>query len=317
MKSLKIILYLFILNISFNSLAQNISYDPEQNLTDQNSRMRYDYGTRTAQLFLELFKVDDVYFKNFNKIIMKKNEKFVDFLYPKNEHYNDGSSSFYLYFHNLKKENYDKIISIISKNAKNIDPKTFNTKIKQFIYLFRADFNNFEFSKIELNKNELVMTNRDRSESFYLTFDSQGKFINGKKVIKVSQEYGGFQFGESYKYSYDKLNNVSQKETIAYKHNIVKEGNIDYSILEIYNATGKLLKKDEVKYDYSKPKGRETNEDYKYDSSNNLIEKNISFNKTSKFLTYEIKYNKNSIQVNKIPASNPVNVEIYEFQLTK
>ncbi|SEP35154.1 hypothetical protein SAMN05444671_1010 [Flavobacterium sp. CF108] len=317
MNSLKIFFPLFILSISFNSIAQNISYDPEQNITDENSRMKYDYGTKTAQLFLELFKVDDVIFKNYNKIIMIKDGKFVDNLYPKREDYNNGTSSFYLYFYNLKKENYDKIISIISKNAKKIDPKTFNTKIKQFIYLFRADFNNFQFSKIEAINNEIVMTNTDKSESFYLTFDNEGKIINGKKIIKVNHEYGSFQFGESYKYTYDKQNNITQKETLAYKDNIVKEGNLNLSITETYSKTGKLLQKDKLEYDYSNPKGRETNEIFKYDSLDNLIEKNLSFNKNKKFLTYEIKYNNNIIQVNKIPASNPVNAEIYEFKLTK
>ncbi|MEN2412547.1 hypothetical protein [Flavobacterium mesophilum] len=322
MNPFKIFLYFFILSFSFNSLAQKASYDPEQNITDhnitdQNSRRNYDSGTRTAQIFLELFKVDDIYFKNFNKIIMMKNGRFVDNLYLKSEHYNDRISSLYLYFHNLKKENYDMIISILSKNAKKIDPKTFNTKIKQFIYLFRADFNNFEFSKIEAINNELVMTNSDKSESFYLTFDNEGKIINGKKIIKVNNEYSSFQFGESYTYKYDKLNNIAQKETLAYKDNIVKEGNLNLSILETYSTTGKLLQKDKVEYDYSNPKGRETTETFKYDSLDNLIEKNISFDKTKKLLTYEVKYNNNIIQVNYIPASDPVNADTYEFQLIK
>lgn len=305
--------------LSLSCFAQNINSDPEQNINDQNSRMRYDFGTRTAQLFVDLFKIDNTnYLNDYTKVVMFRNGNLVDTLYLKNEYYNDGNSSYYLYFYNFSQNNCDKISSLILKNIKNIDVKSFNSRMKQFIKLFKSDFNNFLYSKIEVNKNELIMTNSDKSESFYLNFDNQGRIIKGRKLIKYTTDYSSGQFGDSYTYYYDKSNNITKKETFAYvDDNITK---IDYSIVEVYNKSGKITQKIEKKYNYSSDKNlkiQETEDSYLYDSNNNLKEKKLIFNSSSKYYSFKIDYIKNVIKVNKTFNNNANTQEVYEFQLLK
>lgn len=115
----KTLLILFLTLLNLNCFSQEIAFDPEQNINNQNSRMRYDFGTRTATLFLELFKIDsDKYFKNSNKVVMYKDRKLVDTLYLKREYYNDGNSSYYKYFYNVKTENIVKVSALISNSLK-------------------------------------------------------------------------------------------------------------------------------------------------------------------------------------------------------
>ncbi|MEO8239333.1 MAG: hypothetical protein ABI793_04315 [Flavobacterium sp.] len=283
--------------------------------------MRYDFGTRTATLFLDLFKIDsDEYFKNSNKVVMYKDRKLVDTLYLNREYYNDGNSSYYKYFYNVKPENIVKVSALISKSIKIKDTKSFNIYIKNFIYLFKEDFNNFLFNNIEIKGNQMHTFSNDNNENYYLMLVKGGKIINGKRNIKSVHEFGTSQYELNYNYHYDKLNNAIKKETFSYGVDNKGKQRVDHSILETYSKTGKILQKLDIEYKYTgdgNSTTRETEELYTYNSNDNLIEKKLIFGKSPKYYLYKIDYNGNIIKVTK--TFNQVNstAETFEFSLLK
>jgi len=317
----KTLLILILALLDLNCFSQEIAFDPEQNIKNQNSRMRYDFGTRTATLFLELFKIDsDEYFKNSNKVVMYKDRKLVDTLYLKREYYNDGNSNYSKYFYNVKTENIAKISTLISNNLKITVPKAFNIYIKKFIYLFKEDFNNFLFSKIEIKGNQIHTFSNDNNENYYLTFDKGGKIINGKRNIKSVHEFGTSQYELNYNYHYDKLNNVIKKETFSYGVDNKGKQRVDHSIVETYSKTGKILQKLDIEYKYTGDGNfttQETEELYTYNPNDNLIEKKLIFGKSPKYYLYKIDYNNNIIKVTKAFNQVSSSTETFEFSLLK
>lgn len=317
----KTLLILFLTLLNLNCFSQEIAFDPEQNINNQNSRMRYDFGTRTATLFLELFKIDsDKYFKNSNKVVMYKDRKLVDTLYLKREYYNDGNSSYYKYFYNVKTENIVKVSALISNSLKITDNKSFNIYIKKFIYLFKEDFNNFLFNKIEIKGNQIHTFSNDNNENYYLTLDKGGKIINGKRNIKSVHEFGTSQYELNYNYHYDKLNNAIKKETYSYGVDNKGKQRVDHSIVETYSKTGKILQKLDIEYKYTGDGNfttRETEELYTYNPNDNLIEKKLIFGKSPKYYLYKIDYNNNLIKVTKAFNHVSSSTETFEFSLLK